>query len=777
MAVKVEKSVERMAHMAIITTIKTLSGVGILADKAARDDIPSFRKFNLVYGFNGSGKSTLSRLFSCLEAGKHQDNLPAGCNFEIATDGGVSFKTPNALGGLESRVCVFNEDFIARNLRWNEGRASSIFYISEEQSDLAAELRATQQTLLEKERSCDADRKIADEREKALKSYRTERAKLVASSLHLGNRRYEARQLERDYDTLPYDKSARLEGGALTALVDVARLNEPPPALRTVSIDIDGVHNSVEEARHIAEISIGTLVLDEMASHPSMVPWLKTGHDYHGANDLENCLFCGNRISDARQQKLAHALDDRLSKLLGELKDAGARTSNFLAEIRAASDAWPKAAELDLRLAERYASALPNTDSALNELVPVIEEASRILATRAELPTTAVAHDLLSPDKIAALSEALKEAITVQNAVIIEHNEAASNFARRQDEARTAIKKHYLAEGHDTYAALKRSLAEVNGRVESIEEEIRDLEGGVAELSAKVRTHGPAADQITKLVRAYLGHGELAIIAVDEGYELRRHNKIVKGPPSEGEKTAIALCYFISSLEADGRSLEDLILVVDDPISSLDTKAMNYACSLIRSRLTGAAQLFILTHNQNCMNEFKKAWRKQATSDPPAAALLFIDVSISEGSEVRNARIVDLPSQLRAYDSEYHFLCHKMLQFEAAGGEYSEYWFMMPNVIRRILDVFLAFKVPGSHPLQQKLETLTKKCPSIDDVRMKALERLVQVESHSDSLDDLVSHSSMTIEETREANAALLELMEASDADHTKAIRKQCMAT
>ena len=65
----------------------------------------------------------------------------------------------------------------------------------------------------------------------------------------------------------------------------------------------------------------------------------------------------------------------------------------------------------------------------------------------------------------------------------------------------------------------------------------------------------------------------------------------------------------------------------------------------------------------------------------------------------------------------------------------------------------------------------------IDDVRIKALDRLIQVESHSDSLDDLVSHSSMTIEETRDANAALLELMAAADPDHTAAIRKQCKAT
>lgn len=302
------------------------------------------------------------------------------------------------------------------------------------------------------------------------------------------------------------------------------------------------------------------------------------------------------------------------------------------------------------------------------------------------------------------------------------------------------------------------------------------MEAKVVELSGKVRTHGPAAEQITKLVRAYLGHGELTINAVDDGYELRRQNKIVKGAPSEGERTAIALCYFISSLEADGRSLKDLILVIDDPISSLDTKAMNYACSLIRSRLTAAAQLFLLTHNQHCMNEFKKAWRKPAKADPPTAALLFLDVSIPEGSEARTSSIVELPSQLSAYDSEYHFLCHKMLQFEAAGAHYSEYWFMMPNVMRRVLDIFLAFKAPGSHPLQQKLEALAMKHPEIDDIRIRALDRLIQVESHSDSLDDLVSHSSMTIVETRDANAVLLQLMEASDADHTQAIRRQCKA-
>lgn len=762
--------------MAIVESIKTLSGVGILADKDPKEEVPPFRRLNLVYGFNGSGKSTLSRVFACLEMGEHHDELPPDCSFEIALDDGTTFKTPNKLKGLENRVCVFNDDFIARNLRWQEGRASSIFYISEEQSDLAEKLQQAQQSLAEQERSYEANTKIANEREKSLKSYRTERAKLVAASLHLGNRRYEARQLEKDFETKTYNKASQLTAEAIDALVDVARLTAPPPALNTISIDVDGIQETVESARRFSELSLGTIVLTEMENHPSMVPWLKTGHDYHSEKELETCLLCGNQISNIRKQKLAQALDDRLSNLLADLKDASTRASSLLAEIRSATASWPKTAELELRFSERYSNAFSSTEACLKDFVPILEEAFRVISTRMEQPTTAVVHSLPSPNVVATLSENLKKAITLQNGLIEEHNEAAADFSRRQEDAREAIKKHYLAEGHDDYATLKQALAEANGQVASCEASIRKLKDEISSLSAKVRTHGPAAEQITRLIHAYLGHGELTIYAADDGYELRRQNKIVKGAPSEGEKTAIALCYFISSLEADGRSLKDLILIIDDPISSLDTKAMNYACSLIRSRLTAAAQLFILTHNQHCMNEFKKAWRKSANADHPTAALLFLDVSMPEGLTARTTSIVALPPQLRAYDSEYHFLCHKMLQFEAAGAQYSEYWFMMPNVMRRVLDIFLAFKVPGSHPLQQKLETLAKKHPEVDDVRIKALDRLIQVESHSDSLDDLVSHSSMTIEETRDANAALIQLMEVSDTDHTQAIRKQCKA-
>lgn len=253
----------------------------------------------------------------------------------------------------------------------------------------------------------------------------------------------------------------------------------------------------------------------------------------------------------------------------------------------------------------------------------------------------------------------------------------------------------------------------------------------------------------------------------------------MEGLPSEGEKTAIALAYFLSTIESDGRKLNDLIVVIDDPISSLDTKALNYACALVRSRLSKARQLIVLTHNQQCMNEFRKEWKaktRPADGKDPTATFLFLDVALPEGAKKRVAQITPLSKLLREYDSEYHFLFHHVLRFTDAGEDYSEYAYMMPNVLRRVLDVFLAFKCPGNDGLKGKVQKLCDDHPDLDRTRMTALERLSQVESHSENLDDLISFSTMTLEETRDATQALMAMMAHVDAGHFKALKKICAA-
>jgi len=114
------------------------------------------------------------------------------------------------------------------------------------------------------------------------------------------------------------------------------------------------------------------------------------------------------------------------------------------------------------------------------------------------------------------------------------------------------------------------------------------------------------------------------------------------------------------------------------------------------------------------------------------------------------------------------------LKFHSSEDSDYEYAYMMPNVLRRVLDVFLAFRCPGSAGFASKMEQLRKDFAALDGERVAALERLIQLESHSDSIDDLIGFSSMTLEESKAAAAALVNLMEIVDPGHLAGLRRLC---
>ena len=76
--------------------------------------------------------------------------------------------------------------------------------------------------------------------------------------------------------------------------------------------------------------------------------------------------------------------------------------------------------------------------------------------------------------------------------------------------------------------------------------------------------------------------------------------------------------------------------------------------------------------------------------------------------------------------------------------------------------------------LSSTLDTVAAADHGLDPGRIRALDRLIQVESHSDNLDDLVTFSSMTVEETQHATDALLALIETLDKGHYDQMRRIC---
>ena len=583
---------------AIIANLRSMQGLGIFTDRGVRSPAVGLRRFNLIYGFNGSGKSTLSRLFASLEAGTLHPKLPEGCSFEVELDDGTNFGCPSQPLGLERRLLVFNTDYIERNLQWATGLASPVFFIGADQADAAVELAKLEAEIVlqavARKGAEDAER-LAD---KGFANFKRDRAKLTAVHLHLGSRKYEAPTLSKDYDAWKSDGITTLPDAELKAAEDTRRLAEPMPRLESLEFDASTISTAYRFITEICGQSLTMVALEEVQRFPDMLLWLKHGYEFHTLNKLDDCLFCGNSISPERTALLRSAFDGQIDQFVARLAKTADRLQVVLSTLLRLEEAIPAVDALVTELRADFVATREGLVTRLGESRKHLGVLKEVLERKQERPASPTdLTQLADQSEVAAGSEALRQAMESVNAAIKKHNDAVADFNKHQERAELAIRKHFLADCQTDYANYAKELEDAKAKCISESEEFDRLNRAANQKRQQIKEHGPAAGAINKLIASYLGHGELSIHPVEQGYELHRHGDPIRGAPSEGEKTAIAISYFLSSIEAEGRKLKDMIVIVDDPVSSLDSKALNFACSLVRSRLGEVAQLFVLTHN------------------------------------------------------------------------------------------------------------------------------------------------------------------------------------
>ncbi|MGT2460106.1 AAA family ATPase (plasmid) [Cupriavidus basilensis] len=763
----------------IIQRLAPLKNLGVFKDSKVAD-AQTCLQYNLIYGFNGTGKTTLSRVFGSLEAGALRPELPEGGTFEVQLSDGSIIKSTGELNALQGRLLVFNVDFVEESFKWKEGTARPVFYLGREQANLADQLAKTSgelKALAEPAKSAEALR-VA--KEKAFAQLKRDAARLIAEQLNLG-RLYDAAKLATDYgiDTYTDDKllSERRRVDLRAAIAQVSPLAKLPLLAKPELVLVNLLHVT----NKIAPITVGSIALEDLQGHESMRDWIATGLAYHEKNSLEKCLFCANDVTAMRLEHLRQSIDDKFDQLKRDTKEAQTSAVALQMECKSLAGALPSSNDISQSFRTEYLALSKALGDALGNADRTVSAALALLNEKLASPNlSAPVEFLTSTDECAKIEAEIRENLDAINKLLTKHNAESDNFAEAKHTAAKNLKEHYLAEGQKGYTEANDEVKVAKKAVDGLEAEINVLKDREIELRKAVRQHGPAATIINKLIHSYLGRKEIALVPSDDGYRLDRNGKPVNGSLSEGEKTAIALCYFLSTLEAEGRKRKDLIVVLDDPVSSLDTKAMNYAFSIVKSSLGEAGQLFLLTHNLNFMNEAKK-WLKTKTQKEAAkqgklgtATLLFLDAIQTGDEKTRVSVLKELPKYIRDYESEYHYLFNLVLRFHTSPEEHSEYFYVIPNALRKLLDVFLAFKLPGPDGLTSKVETILKLEHGLDAGRTRALERLAQVESHADSLDDLVTFSSMTVEEAKEAAASLLALMEALDVEHFTRMKSIC---
>jgi wobble nucleotide-excising tRNase len=771
-----------MTTVVNIKKIVRFREIGLFKDCRA-GDAPGFEKYNLIYGFNGSGKTTFSRVLGSLGSGVRHPNLPEEGSFEFQLSDGTLLSSAGSLNALKGRVLVFNTDFIEESFRWKEGAALPVFYIGREQAELAHELDQTLAEAERKRRITEAAREDAAAHDRALSTLKRDLARSISEQLSLG-RKYDASKLAVDFEAKPAAGFRVLSEKEQASRRATLAQSEPSPRIPPIGTLTTKVASLLNRTVESANVSAGKMMVDGLFGHEEMRQWILRGLSYHEKNELRECLLCGNALSTKRRADLSKLVDDAFDKLLDDLRLILSELSDAVSNLEELSRTLPRGSDFVPNLQAAAGDALNNLRSKVREVVSVLKGAVKIVSQKLGSPHVAMAPEQLSSLRSAhAVEGELYAEIEKVNTVIRSHNTEVDAFSSGKSKAAAALKGHVLGTNEKSYGSSLANANRARAKHDALEREARNLSNEIDKLRAAVRSHGPAAERITKLIHNYLGRRDLELVTSDDGYRLRRNGRFIRGPLSEGEKTAVAICYFICTLEAEGRQRKDLIVVIDDPVSSLDSRALNYSFSILKASVKDACQVFLLTHNLQFMNEVRK-WlkpstekeirkRKSSQNAVASSTLMFLDTVQPGGPETRNCVLKELPKHIRDYESEYHYLMSLILRF-VDSEEATDYFFLMPNAVRKALDVFLAFKVPGPEGLGSKVARISTELKGIDPARIQALERLAQMESHSDNLDDLVSFSAATVEEIRDAARTLLDLMGQLDATHLADMKSLC---
>ena len=244
------------------------------------------------------------------------------------------------------------------------------------------------------------------------------------------------------------------------------------------------------------------------------------------------------------------------------------------------------------------------------------------------------------------------------NQMVRKHNAKSDNFEVEVKQARKSLANHLVAEALDIFNQLVISTNKFRSAVDKASSDVKCLKKKIDQLERDIVEHRRPAEELNKDMHNYLGHSELQLTVKDTGYAITR-NDMSADALSEGETTAIALLYFLKSLQDRDFNLSQGVVVLDDPVSSLDANALYLAFGFIQERTKNAAQLFILTHNfiffRNIRNWFHhlKGQRKDDVK-LRSARFYMLDWQFNGGRRCSVLRPLD--PLLERYESEYHYL-------------------------------------------------------------------------------------------------------------------------
>lgn len=746
--------------MTRITRISRLQGCGVFRDFSWPNDLLDFGRYNLIYGWNGTGKTTISRILRDLELGRK----PAAGRIQLII--GTEEVPGERFSQVSVPIRVFNRDFIEESVfRKDGGELPPIFVFGKESVEKQKEVEKLRQQLeAAQSRLTQADTK-KEEAERQFDRFCIDRARAIKDALRSsGQSRYN------NYDKSDFrrdaEKMAEAGNSAAYRLTDAERdrlLKQhqavPKPKIQELTYRFPDFGTIISRVSELLTTTVVSETIEALKNDPSLADWTRKGLQLHREREAERCLFCEQPMPGDRLAALEKHFSDqyeqfmrRLDQLIEELKKASSETAKLQ---------LPNKAEVYDDLRPDFEAAETGVREALKATQSFFEAAMRQLDGKKHRPFERVELQL---------EPSLVDVGSVQqlNAVIRKHNQGCDDFEARVREARDRLALDIIAAELEEFVQLRGAVKQGTEEVQSAKGEVQRLERQIGQLEREIVEHLRPAEELNEDLHKYLGHDEIRFEIRETGYSITRGGVPAKAL-SEGEMTAIALLYFLKSLQDKEFNLQRGVVVIDDPVSSLDAHALYLAFGLIRERTKDAGQVIILTHNFAFFRQVRNWFchlKGQKRRNPSQRPARFYMLNCVHGQHGRCAALESLDPLLEHYDSEYHYLFARVYRAgNETGGASLEKNYQLPNMARRLLEAFLAFRYPHiSGDLWLKLQGV--QCEEAKKLRIL---RFLHTHSHSDAVGE-PQHDPSVLGETPAVLRDLLDLIKMLDPEHFKAM-------
>lgn len=453
-----------------------------------------------------------------------------------------------------------------------------------------------------------------------------------------------------------------------------------------------------------------------------VVQWIETGLKLH--KDGDNCKFCDGKLdySDVKS-KIAEFKENKRHKATEKLKQFREQLQSLLESI--------KAIEKESKTyTTNIGNGIDQHFSSISEKEQTIE--TLIISCQSKIDNIEVQENL----DFELLAETLKELEKSISIISKTKIEQLLELRKKQNNLTTLVKGAIGLEILKS-TSIKDNLQVVKDKETELKEKRENnkkKQQEIQDLKQQKSLTKDFADFVSQILNDINISLKVELDTDNKNYIIKSTNEnatLTIKDISEGEKNLLALLFFYYELFADNKQQnvkpEIELIIVDDPISSMDDSNKFYILELMKNLLElPNQQIFVLTHSWEdyCNLSYgKKAWE----NNQPFATF-----------EIRKSNGVSELSQLKNIEKPYKYLFKEIFEFSQKREDDLKtdcQIYHYPNVMRRVFEEWYSFKIGRDLNLtssqQDRITSELKITENREKTRLGLLLKVCNILSHS----------------------------------------------